>query len=150
MPSQADLKLIIESTVSGLGYTMIGVDYQARNKNSLLRIYIDSKKGINLNDCQIVSEQLSAVLDVEDPINGRYTLEVSSPGLDRPLFDKKHYEEFIGRDVRIKTLIAFEGRRNFKGKLLAVIDNRVEIEVDKQVYDLPLADIQQARLVPID
>lgn len=148
--SQSDLRDMIANTVSSLGYELLGVEYLARNKNSLLRVYIDSEQGVTLNDCSIVSEQLSAVLDVEDPIKGRYTLEISSPGLDRPLFEKAHYERFIGREARIKTDMAYQGRRNFRGVLIAVNDECVEIEVDRQTFSLPLENIQQARLVPED
>lgn len=148
--SQSALKIIIADTARGLGYEMLGFEYLARSNNSLLRVYIDSEKGITLDDCGIVSEQLSAVLDVEDPINGRYTLEVSSPGLDRPLFEKAHYEQFIGREARIKTDIPYEGRKNFRGILKAVEGDTIQIEVDRQEYNLPLQNIQQARLVPED
>jgi len=152
MISQEELKTIVGSTVTGLGYELVGTEYQARNKNSLLRIYIDtvedSEQGITLDDCQKVSEQLSAVLDVEDPISERYVLEVSSPGLDRPLFDLEQYEQFVGRHIRLKMLIPFEGRKNFKGLLVAVANDKVEIEVDNNLYCLPFLDIQQARLVP--
>lgn len=147
---QSELKTIIANTVTVLGYDMLGFEYQTRTKNSLLRVYIDSEKGITLDDCGIVSEQLSAVLDVEDPIAGHFTLEVSSPGLDRPLFEKEHYERFIGREVRVKTNLPYDGRKNFKGILKAVDNDTIQIEVDRQEFNLSLQNIQQARLVPED
>jgi ribosome maturation factor RimP len=101
-----------------------------------------------VKDCELVSNQISGVLDVEDPIKGRYTLEVSSPGLDRPLFERSHYERFLGSKARIRLTRPIEGRRNFTGYLLAVDEDKVTLKVDETEFELPFSDIQQARLVP--
>jgi ribosome maturation factor RimP len=113
-----------------------------------LRLYIDHEDGIQLDDCTEVSHQVSALLDVEDLIQGHYNLEVSSPGLDRPLTSIKDYQRFTGEMVKIKTAMAINGRRNFKGRLCGVEADEIIIECDGQQFYLPLASIEKARLVP--
>jgi ribosome maturation factor RimP len=139
---------IVEPIVSSMGYELVGIEFQRQPRNSLLRVYIDQEDGITLDDCQAVSYQLSGVLDVEDPIPGHYSLEVSSPGMDRPLFRKEHFERFAGNKVRIRLGIPQDGRRNFTGVLQGVKDNDVLILVDGDEIRLPLDTIEQARLVP--
>jgi ribosome maturation factor RimP len=147
--AQANKQLldIIEPAVTALGYELVGVEYIAQGKHSVLRIYIDSEAGITVDDCAAVSHQVSAVLDVEDPISGVYTLEVSSPGLDRPLFTEAHYERYLGEQAEIRLRSPLDGRRKFKGRLLAVKDGQVEIEVDGESYTITLDNIEKANLV---
>ena len=114
----------------------------------MLRVYIDHEDGITLDDCTSVSHQLSGVLDVEDPIRGHYDLEVSSPGLDRPLFTVEHYERFRGRKVRVKLAAKLDGRRNHEGLLAGVRDAELILDVDGEIRNLPLDMIESARLVP--
>ncbi len=142
------LKLARE-TVGPMGYELVGIEYQLRPKSgALLRVYIDHVDGIQLDDCVAVSRQLSAVLDVEDPIRGEYELEVSSPGLDRPLFEKQHFERFVGHEAKIRLQRAIEGRRRFKGYIRAIDGDELLIEVDGENIRVPFAELDSARLVP--
>ncbi|MCF6231078.1 MAG: ribosome maturation factor RimP, partial [Gammaproteobacteria bacterium] len=109
---------IITPVVEALGYELVGIEYISQGKHSVLRLYIDSEKGIVVDDCAEISHQVSGVLDVEDPIRGVYHLEVSSPGLDRPLFNEEHYERFTGHQVKIQLTAPLNGRRKFQGVLL--------------------------------
>ncbi|GMQ91494.1 MAG: ribosome maturation factor RimP [Gammaproteobacteria bacterium] len=131
-----------------MGYEFVGVEQAGVGAGTILRVYIDSADGIMLNDCEKVSRQLSALLDVEDPISGRYTLEVSSPGLDRPLMKLEDFQRFEGEEARIKVGRAVLGRRNFTGRLRGIEGETVLLEMDQEIYDLPYADIERARLVP--
>jgi ribosome maturation factor RimP len=141
------LQAIIEPAVTALGYELVGVEYISQGKHSVLRVYIDQEEGITVDDCAAVSHQVSAVLDVEDPIKGVYTLEVSSPGLDRPLFTEAHYERYLGNMAEIRLRSPVDGRRKFKGRLQAVRDGQVEIEVDGERHTLALDNVEKAHLV---
>lgn len=144
-----DLQAIVESAVTVLGYELVGVEYVLQGRHSLLRVYIDATDGIAVEDCERVSRQLGSVMDVEDPIRGEYTLEVSSPGLDRPLFKAAHFEAFSGHQVQVRLKTPLEGgRRRLKGLLLGLRDDKVVVKVDEDEFLLPLSDIEQARLVP--
>jgi len=141
---------MLEPGIRSLGYELVGVEYHGSGGGGggLLRVYIDSDAGINADDCQKVSYQVSGVLDVEDPIPGRYTLEVSSPGLDRPLFRPEDFERFTGEQVKLRMVGPIAGRRNFKGRLKGMRDGRVIIEQDDEEVSLPYEQVDQARLVP--
>lgn len=143
-----ELKQLLEPAVEGLGYELVDLDLKVGGRDGLVRLYIDGPDGIGLDDCETVSRQVSTVLDVEDPIPGQYTLEVSSPGLDRRLTKREHFERFTGEDVRIRLRVPIEGRRNFRGALRAVDEDSVEVEVDGESHRLPIATIASARLVP--
>jgi ribosome maturation factor RimP len=146
--SANDLWSLIEPVVEGLGYEVVDIEFRSHPKDGLLRIYIDRQQGIQLEDCSIVSRQVSAMLDVEDPIPGHFNLEVSSPGLDRPLRKEKDFEQFVGEMVKIKLAMpTIEGQRNFTGKLLGLKDNEVLVEIDGETHYLPLGGIDKARLV---
>jgi len=135
--------------VESLGYIFVGAEYlTGQPGGSLLRVYIDSETGIQLADCEAVSRQLSAVLDVEASIREDYRLEVSSPGLDRPLFELEHYEQFIGEQVKIRLIAALEGRKRFTGEVLAVEGMDVLLGVDGERVSIPFVQIDRARLVP--
>jgi len=143
------LVTLVRGVVEPMGYELVGAEYlTAPNGGALLRVYIDTEAGIQLEDCEAVSHQLSGVLDVEHPIRGDYTLEVSSPGLDRPLFEKAHFQQFLGRQARLRVSVPIDGRRNFKGTLARVEEHDVVILVDGQEYRLPLEQLESARLVP--
>lgn len=142
------LRALIEPSVEGLGYELVDVELAGGGPNATLRVYIDSEAGIDLKDCETVSRQLSALLDVEDPIAGQYTLEVSSPGLDRPLVKRLDFERFAGELVKLKVLEPVLGRRNFTGQLLGLEGEQVLLEMDKERYAIPLDNIERARLVP--
>jgi len=139
---------LLEPVVAGMGYELVEIEYNPSARHGLLRLYIDHEDGIQLEDCSDVSNQVSALLDVEDPIPGHYNLEVSSPGLDRPLRGIRDYERYTGEIVKIKTGMAIEGRRNFKGRLCGIEGDGINIECDGRRYVLPLATIERARLVP--
>ncbi|MGE3919462.1 MAG: ribosome maturation factor RimP [Gammaproteobacteria bacterium] len=144
------LSELLAPIVTALGYEFWGCEYLSQGKHSLLRVYIDSDDGINVDDCAKVSMQISAVLDVEDPIKTEYSLEVSSPGLDRPFYTLEQIARYVGHKVRIKTRIPYEKRRNFLGNLVATQGNKVVVEVEKQQYELDFADVEKANLVALE
>ncbi len=144
--SQQTLENLIQSTVEGLGYQLWGYDYRPHSDNGLLRIYIESADGITVEDCATVSHQMSAVFDVEDPISTAYTLEISSPGMDRMLFYPKQYPAYIGKTVKIKTRIPLNNRRNFKGTIEELTDLDVTLKIDNEFYDIPFDAIEHSRL----
>ena len=140
---------LIGSVVEPMGFELVGVEYASGGSSGgLLRVYIDQEAGISVDDCADVSHQVSGVLDVEDPIRENYSLEVSSPGLDRPLFYKEHYRRFVGSRVKISLRAKQDGRRRFEGRLLGVRDNDVVIDTEDEEIVLPLDMIEKARLVP--
>jgi ribosome maturation factor RimP len=140
---------MLEPGIRSMGYELVGVEYHGSGKGGgLLRVYIDSEQGISADDCQRVSYQVSGVLDVADPIPGHYTLEVSSPGLDRLLFRPQDFERFAGQLVRVRMRFPIEGQRKFKGRLLGLQEDTVRIEQDGGQVNLPYEQIEQARLVP--
>lgn len=143
------LTRLAKSVVEPMGYELVGVEHLQRGQaNAILRVYIDHEKGITLDDCSAVSHQLSGVLDVDDPLPGSYDLEVSSPGLDRPLFDPAHFERFRGQRARVRLAVKLQGRRNFEGVLAGIEDAKVMLEVDGEIRELPLDLVESARLVP--
>lgn len=142
------LTQLIGRVVEPMGYELVGVEYRRGADSGLLRIYIDREGGIQLDDCVTVSRQVSAMLDVEDPLKEAYQLEVSSPGIDRPLFVKEHFERFVGSKVRIKLRMKLNGRKRFEGVLQGVQDENVVLEMDDEMEYLPLDQIDSARLVP--
>ncbi len=139
---------MLRPAVEETGKELLGVEFISAGKHSVLRIYIEHKNGITVDDCAEVSRQVSAVLDVEDPISTEYNLEVSSPGLDRPLFNKSHYEAIIGETVNVKLSIPLNGRRKFKGKLLAIEGDDIIVVVDGEDYSLNINNIEKGNLVP--
>lgn len=139
---------VLEPSVERLGYELSDLELKLGANDGLLRIYIDRPEGVDVNDCERVSQQVSALLDVEDPLPGHYTLEVSSPGLDRTLTKPAHFVRFIGSDVRVKLKFPLDGRRNFRGVLKSADDEHIEVEVDGVTHTLPVATIELARLVP--
>ncbi len=139
---------LLEPTIERLGYELTDLELKLGGRDGLVRVFIDKASGIDIEDCEAVSRQVSAILDVEDPLPGHYTLEVSSPGLDRALTKPAHFQRFMGEDVRIKLRFPLAGRRNFKGALKSANDENIEVEVDGKSHSLPLATIESARLVP--
>lgn len=149
--SQIEQKLtaMLAPAVEAIGFEMLGVEFVAAGKHSVLRIYIDHENGITVDDCADVSHQVSAVLDVEDPISTEYNLEVSSPGAERPLFTEQHYASVVGEVVSVRLSMPMENnRRNYKGKLLSVEDGVASIEVDGEQHDLAVANIEKGNVVP--
>ena len=145
--SIALLKDLIEPTIEALGVELWGIEHQSQGKFSTLRIYIDASEGIDIDDCEKISRQVSAILDVEEPIGGEYTLEVSSPGLDRPLFTAEQFAKFNGNQVNLRTRTPIEGRRKFKGQIQEVRENVVCLDVDGTLYEIPHTEIEKANIV---
>jgi ribosome maturation factor RimP len=143
-----NVQAIIEPVVTSLGYELVGAEFLIQGQSGLLRVYIDAEDGIQMKDCTRVSHQLSGVLDVEDVIKGQYQLEVSSPGLDRPLFTAEHFERFQGHKARLKLTVPLEGQRKFKGTLKGVKNDQVILEVDGKEIPLSLNAIDKANLIP--
>jgi len=140
------LTRLVEPVVVGLGYELVGVEFDSHQR--VLRVYIDSAAGIVIDDCSKVSHQLSGVLDVEDPIPGNYQLEVSSPGMDRPLFTPAHFQRFQGSLVRLQLLRPIEGRRRFKARLMGMEGENVLLQEDDTAFAIPFESIDKARIVP--
>ena len=142
------LQAMLAPVVESLGYQCWGVEFISQGRHSLLRVYIDHENGILVEDCEAVSRQVSAVLDVEDPISSEYTLEVSSPGMDRPLFTLEQFAKHAGEQVKIKLRSPFEGRRNFQGLLRGVEEQDVVVLVDDHEFLLPIDLIDKANIIP--
>ena len=137
----------LASMVNAMGYEFVGCELQRQGRSSLLRIYIDSEQGITVDDCAKVSRQVSAVLDVEDPIQGQYTLEVSSPGLNRPLFEMAHYQKYVGSRIKVRVSSPVDNQRNFVGKLLKVDEMNVYLLVEQEEIILPFSNIEKAKVI---
>ena len=148
--SQLEQKLtdMLVAPVEALDFELVGVEFVRAGKHSTLRVYIDHPEGISVDHCAEVSHQVSAVLDVEDPISVEYNLEVSSPGMYRPLFKLEHYTTCLNEVVSIKLRMPMGDRRNFKGKLCAIEDGMLTVEVDGQDFVLAFANIEKGNLVP--
>lgn len=142
------LSELLEPVVAQLGLELWEVEFAPRAGGALLRVYIDSDAGVTLDDCERASHAVSETLDAADPIPGRYTLEVSSPGLDRILRTQAHFERFAGARIKLEMMQAIEGRKRFSGKLVSVTDGEITLEVDGAPVRLPIEDIHRARLAP--
>jgi ribosome maturation factor RimP len=148
MPREsAELRKLIEPAVTALGFELVGVEF-IRAGRGVLRVYIDHENGIGIEDCKAVSYQVSGLLDVEDPIRGEYSLEVSSPGLDRPLYQARDFERFAGHEISLRLSVPLDGQRKFKGILAGMRDNQVVVRMDDEELVVRLDEIDQARLVP--
>jgi ribosome maturation factor RimP len=132
--------------IESLGFELVAVEIISSG-GTVMRVYIDAPNGITVDDCADVSYQVSGILDVEDPLHGKYSLEVSSPGLDRPLVTLEHFRRFLGERVKIRCTEPVLGRKRFTGKLKGIEDETLIVEVDNEVYDIPLAIIEKANLV---
>ena len=144
-----ELERLLAPVIEGLGFVCWGIEYIGQGKQTLLRVYIDHSEGVTVDHCEQVSRQVSGVLDVEDLIGNQYRLEVSSPGMDRPLFRKDQYRQFIGSLLSIKLSEPFEGRRKHRGILRAVEGDTICIVVDEYELQLPFEAIDSARVVPV-
>ena len=144
----SELQKLLEPTIERLGYELTDLEARLSGKGGVLRLTIDSPDGIGLEDCEKVSYAASALLDVEDPVPGEYSLEVSSPGLDRKLTKVDHFQRFEGEILKVTMRFPINGRRRFRGTLVSSDDKNIVVEVDGEAYSLPLATIDEARLVP--
>lgn len=174
---ERQIEELIEPAVAALGCRVWGINYLSQGKHSILRIYIEraadsledaagalkeaagaleeaaaatteTQAGISIEDCERVSRQVSELLDVEETINGEYTLEVSSPGLDRQLFRPEQYARVLGEKLDVRLSFPFDGRKKFVGQLVGVEDNEAVIQIDGEEFLLPIETIQKAQVVP--
>ena len=139
---------MLTPAIESLECQLWGIEYQPHGRHSRLCVYIDREHGVTVEDCERVSREVSGLLDVDDPISGSYTLEVSSPGLDRILFNREHFAESVGETVDLTVTEPMEGHRRFVGRLKALDDDQVVIEVPDSEYRVTLSNIQKARIVP--
>jgi len=139
---------LIAPVITGLGYEAVGIEYHSGDSDGVLRIYIDKPGGITVEDCQLISHQVSGVLDVEDPISESYHLEVSSPGMDRPLYCEADFDRFTGQRAKLKLAVKRDGRMRYSGLLCGTEDGCVIIDVDGEQFRLPFDEIDTARLIP--
>ncbi|MDT8410377.1 MAG: ribosome maturation factor RimP [Wenzhouxiangellaceae bacterium] len=149
MAVRDQLNQLLRPAIEALGYEFVGLEYLSNPKNRLVRIYIDREPdGVTLEDCAEVSNEVSAVLDVEDPISGNYSLEVSSPGVERPLFELQHYRQFVGEPATVHLYAPIGNRRKLKGVIVDVIDDQVVIDVDGEIFKVSVDEIRRANLKP--
>jgi len=141
-----EVREVVEPILQSQGYELVDLEYQRESRGWVLRIYLDREGGITLDDCTGVSHEVGAVLEVKDVIPNAYVLEVSSPGLTRPLKKPEDYNRFRNQLVKIKLFQPLDGRRNFKGILLGLEGETVRVEVDQQLFEIPLQSIAKANL----
>ncbi len=147
--TQDELSELLTPAIADLGLELVGIEFSPNTAGSLLRVYIDEpERGITIEDCERASREISALLDVNDPVAGRYTLEVSSPGLERPLFTPEHFARFVGHVAKINANLALDGRRRFQGAIQSVEGDRITIDQDGKAVTIAHANIGRARLVP--
>ncbi|MDP9089640.1 MAG: ribosome maturation factor RimP [Pseudomonadota bacterium] len=147
------LMRLLEPPIEALGFELVDIEFAREGRGGVLRVFIDRPRegsdiGITVEDCASVSHAVSQVLETEDPIKGHYTLEVSSPGFDRILRTRVHFERFVGQRIFAELKLPIDGRRRFVGVLKTVVEDTIVIEVDGKTHSLPLDRIQKARLRP--
>ena len=147
-PLREKLIALTEPLLGQLGYELVDLEYAPGRAHALLRIFIDRPEGVGLDDCERVSHEISALFDVEDPVSTGYTLEVSSPGLDRVLRTPEHFQRFVGERIRLELRIARDGRRRYTGRLEALNAEGIELNVDGAMVSVSFAEIGRARLAP--
>lgn len=156
MDKARDIAAMLAPTVASLGLELLGIEYLPAPGGATLRLYIDvpidgpaaAERAVGIEDCEAVSREVSARLDVEDPISGNYTLEVSSPGVDRPLFEAAHFARFAGEQAKVGLKLPQDGRRRLTGRIVAVEGDSVTFQVDGQPITVAVDNIEKARLVP--
>jgi ribosome maturation factor RimP len=148
-PLRERLIALTEPLLGQLGYELVDLEYAPGRSHAVLRVFIDRPEGVGLDDCERASHELSALLDVEDPVPVGYTLEVSSPGLDRVLRTPEHFQRFVGERVWLELRIARDGRRRYTGRLEALTDDGIELSVDGATVRVPFSEISRARLAPL-
>jgi ribosome maturation factor RimP len=150
MSKAEEIVELLTPTVQALGIELLGIEYAASGSSALLRLYIDvAGRAVNVEDCEAVSREVSAVLDVEDPITSNYTLEVSSPGIDRPLFTLAHFARFAGEQAKVNLRLPQDGRRRLQGKILRAENGKVVLAEDNgNEFIVSIDNIEKARLVP--
>lgn len=153
MDKARDIAALLAPTVQSLGLELLGVEYLPAPGGATLRLYIDvpaaeAERAIGIDDCEAVSREVSAQLDVEDPISGNYTLEVSSPGVDRPLFEAAQFARFAGEQAKVGLKLPQDGRRRLTGRIVSVEGDTIVFDLDGQPFAVVIDNIEKARLVP--
>lgn len=148
MTLEDKIEQLLKPTVESMGFDFWGCEYLPAGQHSTLRIYIDKPGGVTVDDCGDVSRQVSAIMDVEDPISNAYMLEISSPGMDRPLIKPEQFQDYVDSIVQVRTSMAVMGRKRFKGKMVQVGQDGIEVEVDNEIYPIPFNMIEKANVVP--
>jgi ribosome maturation factor RimP len=148
-PLREKLIALIEPLLGQLSYELVDLEYVPGRTHAVVRVFIDRSAGVGLDDCERVSHELSALLDVEDPVPVGYTLEVSSPGLDRVLRTPAHFQRFVGERIWLELRAAREGRRRYTGRLEACDGEGIELKVDGAMVRVPFAEVSRARLAPL-
>ena len=147
---EQEVTKICEPLAAEQGLSIVDICFRRETHGWVLRVLIERIDGlVSVADCSTLSRELSDLIDIEDPIEDKYNLEVSSPGLDRPLTKAEDYKRFSGREITLKTSAPVEGRKNFKGVLSGLVDDTLTIEIDGKTYQLKLKDVAQANLVPV-
>lgn len=144
---QSEIEEMLRPLINDLGYELWGCEYLPQGRDSLLRIYIDREDGIGIDDCERVSRQVSAHLDVEDPISGNYSLEISSPGIPRPLFHKEQYRRYLGQEVQVKLFKPINGSRKLSGAILSANDDVLMLKVGEEQLEVQFSQIVKANLI---
>ena len=139
---------LAEPLLGQLGYELVDLEFSPGRSHAQLRLFIDRPAGIAVEDCERVSREFSALLDVQDPIPSAYTLEVSSPGMDRLLRKPGHFARFVGEQVYVELLAPRDGRRRYTGKLVLADEEQIEMQVDGVAVQITYGDIDRTRLVP--
>ncbi|MGJ8663544.1 MAG: ribosome maturation factor RimP [Marinicella sp.] len=142
------LSELIQPVIEDMGFVFWGLEYLPQKNNAILRVFIDHEKGINVNDCANCSREISGILEVEDPINGAYVLEVSSPGMDRVLFNADQFSRYMGEFVQVKLAQPVDGARNIKGIIKAVSDDQIVVANEVTSYGFEMGNVMKARLKP--
>lgn len=143
------LNELLTPLVTDLGLEFVGIEYSPSRGSSMLRVFIDApERPVTIEDCERVSREISALMDVNDPIEGHYTLEVSSPGIDRPLFTIEHFTHFIGSRAKVNVALPIDGRQRFSGEIKAVDGDRIHLDQDGKEVQITHANVVKARLVP--
>ncbi len=151
MSVEQKIEELISPAMNNMGFDVVRIQLSGTKRKTLqVMAERQDQAGMTVDDCAAISRDVSAILDVDDPIAGAYALEVSSPGIDRPLVKKKDFERFAGFDARVDMNLAIEGRKKFKGKLLGLHDDLVEIRVKEETFELPFGDIRRAKLLLTD
>lgn len=149
-----EIAALLAPTVAALGLELLGAEYLTASGGAVLRLYIDvpeaeaASRSVGIDECEAVSREVSAQLDVEDPISGNYTLEVSSPGLDRPLFSAPQFARFVGESAKVTLKLPQDGRRRLQGAILRVDGERIVFDLDGAEFATTAENIEKARLVP--
>ena len=149
MTIEEKIETVLRPTVESMEFNWWGMEFLPAGRHTLLRIFIEKPDGtVNSDETYMVCKQISAILDVEDVISSEFRLEVSSPGMDRLLFTPEQFKRYEGEEVQVKSSIAVLGRKKFKGPMLKVTDEGIEVEVDNELYEIPFDLIDKANVVP--